>query len=202
MESTHERTVKYIKEHPYIQSCLASGLINYSSLAREIQKELGLKNKTSMEAILIAARRYQLTLKGTKSNQIKNLLADSELAIKNKFAVFVFEKDMTIFKKLEHDEGYLLEGTNSYTLIVPEKKFSLIEKKFGKHIISKKKDLALVTLTSPKEIENIPGVISYLTSLFSENGVNIEEFFSCWRDTVFVIAVNDLGKVLEFLHFS
>ena len=53
-----------------------------------------------------------------------------------------------------------------------------------------------------QEIENIPGVISYLTSLFSENGVNIEEFFSCWRDTVFVIAVNDLGKVLEFLHFS
>ncbi len=48
----------------------------------------------------------------------------------------------------------------------------------------------------------ISGVaISYLTSLFYENGVNILEFLSCWTDTLFIIDEKDLNKAINFLKF-
>ncbi|MBI2662417.1 hypothetical protein HYX11_03080 [Candidatus Woesearchaeota archaeon] len=58
-----------------------------------------------------------------------------------------------------------------------------------------------VFLDSSKEIEQIVGVLSYLTSLFSENGVNIVEFLSCWTDTLFIINSADIPKTLPLLKF-
>ncbi len=39
-ESLAERTRIYIDAHPSIKDCVAKGLINYSSLARMIMKDL------------------------------------------------------------------------------------------------------------------------------------------------------------------
>src|SRR3989338_5190661 len=124
MQSTAEITSEYIKEHPEIKSCLKKGLINYSSLARLIAKELNIEKKTSMEAILIAARRFQDKLKKESSyeKRIKDLLSKSEIDIKNKMVVYIIDKNidfnnlLIIQKKIREDYGtfYLVEGSDSY----------------------------------------------------------------------------------------
>ena len=43
-ESLAERTRIYIDAHPSIKDCVAKGLINYSSLARLIMKDLEVGN--------------------------------------------------------------------------------------------------------------------------------------------------------------
>ena len=58
-KNTTELTHEYVHEHPHIKHCLKQGLINYSSLARFIAKELDIEKKTSKEAILIAAGRLE-----------------------------------------------------------------------------------------------------------------------------------------------
>ena len=58
-KSTTELTIEYIQDRPFIKSCLKKGLINYSSLARLISSDLKIEKKSSMEAILVAARRFQ-----------------------------------------------------------------------------------------------------------------------------------------------
>ena len=62
-KNTTEMTNEYINEHPHIKNCLKRGLINYSALARYIAKELDIEKKSSKEAILIASRRKQDSLK-------------------------------------------------------------------------------------------------------------------------------------------
>ncbi len=67
--------------------------------------------------------------------------------------------------------------------------------------LAKEEVLALINFKTSKEIEGMIGVMSYLTSLFAENGVNILEFFSCWTDTLFVVDAKDITKTLGFLQF-
>ena len=210
-KTTAELTNDYIKEHPDIKSCLKKSLINYSSLARLIAKRLNIEKKTSKEAIQIAARRFQEKLKKEISydQQIKNLLSESEIEIKNKIMIFILEKSINfeqldiIEKMIKKDAGvfYLLEGSGHYTIIMQEKYAKCITSKFLRNIIAKHDSLALINLKSPKEIEYVPGVISYLASLFAENGVNIVEIFSFWTDTLFAIKTEDVNKTMNFLRF-
>ena len=207
MKTTAELTIEYIKSHPNIKSCLKQGLINYSSLARQISKELKIEKKTSIEAILVAARRFQDKLSKEKvyEKKIKELLHNSEIEIKNKIVVFIVKKSINqeLFQKIQSEAGLfsVLEGSTSYTVITQEKNASQLEKKLKGFIIKSTKDLALINIKSGKDIENIPGIIAYLTSLFAENGVNILEFLSSWTDTLFVIDKKDVNKVLEILEF-
>jgi aspartokinase len=211
METTTELTNKYIKEHPDIKSCLKKGLINYSSLARLVAKDLNIEKKTSMEAILIAARRFQDKLKKEQGNEkkIKDILSNSEFDIRNKIIVYIFDKNLDFDKiidaqkhiRKEYGVIYILEGSDNYTVVVQKKHSELLERKLKSNIIKKNDDLVLINFKSSKEIEDTPGVVSYITSLFSENGVNIIEFFSCWTDTVFVIESKDVNKAIDFLKF-
>ncbi|MCK5039358.1 MAG: hypothetical protein KAR87_00110 [Candidatus Aenigmarchaeota archaeon] len=208
-KTTAELTEEYIGKHPYIKNCLKKGLINYSSLARLIAKELNIEKKTSKEAILVAARRMQKKLceKVVYEKKIIDLLAKSEMDIKNKINVFILSKDINldyvdeIQKDIRNSVGtfYCLEGSDNYTIITQEKHSCLIKDKFESNIIVHNKDMVLINIKSPKEIEETTGVVSYLTNLFAENGVNIVEFFSCWTDTLFVISSRDLGRTIDFL---
>lgn len=210
-QTTTELTKQYIKDNPSIKNCLKKGLINYSSLARLIAKELKIEKKTSKEAILIAARRFRDELKKEKQQEtkIKELLSASEYEIKNKITVFILEKNIhfegiEIIQKAVRNVGgtfYILEGSDNYTLITSEKFEAMVNSKMRGVIIKKESDLALIIIKSAKAIETTVGVLAYLTSLFAENGVNILEFLSCWTDTLFIIDANDINKAVEFLKF-
>ena len=210
-KTTAQLTNEYIKEHPYVKTCLKKGLINYSSLSRLIAKDLGIEKKTSKEAILIAARRFRDKLKEEESfeKKTRELLAQSEMDIKNKITIFVLEKGIDldyvddIQKRIRKEAGtfYIIEGSGNYTVITQEKYSDLIKDGMKPNIIKQKKDLVLITMKSPEEIEETIGVMYYTTSLFAENGINIVEFLSCWTDTLFVIKADDLGKTMSFLKF-
>ena len=72
MATITELTKKYIDSHPSIRDCLTTGLINYSALARQIRDDLNISSKSTMEAVLIAARRYaERAGNGEKLNEKK-----------------------------------------------------------------------------------------------------------------------------------
>ena len=68
-ESIAEKTRAYIDAHPSIKDCISKDLINYSSLARLIMKDLSVKNE---EAVMIACRRYSVKL--SKKDHEKDVL--------------------------------------------------------------------------------------------------------------------------------
>ncbi|OVE74501.1 hypothetical protein BVX95_02210 [archaeon D22] len=203
--NTSEQTINYIKEHPHISHCLKKGLINYSALSRLISEELKLTNKTSLDAILIAARRYQEQLTKEKSYEkdaIK-LLKKAELEINNKITIIIFEKngeDIETVKKDTKGIFHFIEGSECDMIITQERNEEKIKSKLKK-IVKINNNLALLNLQTPNTIEDTPGVVSYLTSKFSENGVNIVEFLSCWTDNMFAIKEEDLEKAIRFLRF-
>ncbi len=211
MPTTTKSTEKFISNHPSIKDCLKKGIINYSKLSRLIAKQLDLNKKTSMEAILIAARRYEKKLKKELilEEQIINLLNKSELNIKNKIVVIIIDKLtypdtlLELEKKIKknRDTFISVEGTEAITIITSEKYFSEIKDKFRKNILSTHKNCAMITIKCTKDLESIPGVTGFLYSKFAEHGVNIIETMSCWTDNIFIIDEKDTTACMEFLRF-
>ncbi|MFH1439260.1 MAG: ACT domain-containing protein [Candidatus Woesearchaeota archaeon] len=211
MATTTKLTEKYISMHPSIKDSLSKGIINYSKLSRMIAKELGIEKQTSMEAILIACRRYAGKIKKDKVQEDKILavLKKSELEIKNKIVTIIIDKKLyvenllDIEKKIRKkaDMFYAIEGTNVFIVIVSEKYLDELKEIFKKNIIKITKNLAMITIKSGENLESTPGVVSYLYSLFADNGINIVETMSCWTDTIVVVEENDVADVIKFLKF-
>ncbi|MBS3113654.1 ACT domain-containing protein [Candidatus Woesearchaeota archaeon] len=211
MPNITKLTENYILEHPSIKDCLKNGLINYSSLSRQIASDLNLNLKKNFDAILIACRRMKRKLKKeeTFENKILKILKESKIEIKNKVIAVVLEKDI-FFENLINLEKEIkkrkeifrvIEGISAITIITAEDFIDLIKKYFKNKIMLENKNLAEITIKSPKEIETTPGTYAYLCSLFGENNINIIETLSCWTDTIFLVKEEDVGKVMGLLRF-
>jgi hypothetical protein len=205
----------YILSHASIKDSLKKGLINYSKLSRKIITEKNL-NKKDFDAIVVALRRLEPKLRSASSEKnIRELLKETSIEIKTKISIYIIEKgtsykNLTFLKEdlekklpLKNLLGslYIIDGSDSLTIIAPQKYDILIEKHFKHMIIKKQKDTVAIILKSPESLENTPGVVGYLYSLFAEQGINIIETASCWTDTLFVISDTDLDVCLKFLKF-
>lgn len=211
MTTTTELTEKYLSEHPSILDCLKKRVINYSKLSRKIADDLDIEKQTSVEAILMACRRYELKIKDNKiqEDKILKILKESELEIKNKITVCIVEKSgyyakiIDLEKKIRKnaDTFYASEGSKVFTIITIEKHLENLKELFGKSMIKTSKNLVMITIKSPIELENTPGVNAFVYSKFREHGINIIEQMSCWTDTIVIIDENDLPPVMSFLKF-
>ena len=211
MPNITKLTEEYILKHPSIKECLKNGLINYSSLSRQIASELNLNLKNNFDAILVACRRFKRKLKKEKihENSILKVLKESKIEIKNKIIAIVLEKDI-FFENLINLEKEIkkrkeifriIEGLSAITIITTEDFLDLIKKYFKNKIISENRNLAEITIKSPKEIETTPGTYTYMASLLSEHNINIVESLSCWTDTIFLVKEDDVGKAIGLLRF-
>lgn len=209
MPTVAELTENYLKEHRSIRNMLRLGLINYSALARHISLELGMQKTVSNEAVLMAIRRYKEKISDELSEEdIIRLFNNSNIEIKNNIVTFTVNKRVypdlliEVERKIKHDKGlfFSIEGTKTITLIVQEPHEELIDDELEKDIINKKEKLSLITISSPG-IDQIPGAVSYMTGLFFENGINIEEFMSCYDDTLIVIESKFISKIIKIFQF-
>lgn len=211
MPTTTELTEKYLSKHPSILDCLKNGILNYSKLSRKIAKELDLEKKTSIEAILIACRRYEAKIKNERilEDKILKILKESELEIKNKIVVTIVDKEKYLGKMLElgnkiqksADTFYAIEGSKVFTIITSEKHLGELKILFNTGVIKTSKNLVMIMIKHPEDMENTPGVVAYISAIFSGHGVNIVETMSCWTDTIFVIDEGDMPTVMASLKF-
>ena len=145
MPTTTELTEKYLSKHPSILDCLKNGIINYSKLSRKIAKELDIEKKTSIEAILIACRRYEAKIKNERilEDKILKILKESELEIKNKIVVTIVDKRKYLEKMVElenkiqksADTFYAIEGSKVFTIITSEKHLGELKTLFNTGVI-------------------------------------------------------------------
>jgi hypothetical protein len=208
MVSIAKQTEDYIRAHASIRYCLKKGLINYSALARAISTELKLKKQVNDEAIVVAARRFrEKTCSDAGENEIINLFKKSDIEIKNNICILTLDKGffpeamIDIERSIKKRRGvfFAIESTKSLTIITENEYAQNISKKFKNFIITKNEDLSLITITS-KGIDSTPGAVAYITGLFFENSINIEEFMSCYDDTLIVIKSEYVQKAIGFLN--
>ncbi len=181
-----EKVEEYISSRPILIHYLSKGLINISALTRKIKKEL--KIKKSDEAVMMAIYRTPKLI-SEQGREAEKIISKSEVGIKTGYAVVVSKYPLDIEFDAFSNFGKI------YLYILPEK--NLPESKRG--IISIKKDLLLVEFTHPIEIEEVPGVVFHITSLFYEMNISIVELISSWDKTYVLIEEKEGERIIPYL---
>ena len=205
--SAAELARNYIDRHPSIRDLISKGLINYSSLARLIMKDLGIKNE---RAVLAACRRYAMKLPKTDSEgAIIKVLEQSRLELRTRICIVVAKNESIVLENIdkvarkfmaEKSTLLVLQSTNAISVISEDKHLHDLLRAIGEdHVITVKENLAEITVKSPPVIEEIAGVFSYLTTMLSEQGISLSEIVSCYADTILVVKRKDIMTAFDIL---
>ena len=207
-ESLAEKTRVYIDAHPSVKDCVSKGLVNYSSLARAIMKELDLDTE---EAVMIARRRYASKTGVSTDHEISilNILKDSRLEMRTKTCIVTAKNDWSVlhkmdnlFKDLWNEDSIMqiVQSASAVTIIADKMLKERIIDTVGRfNILKIRENLVEITVKSPEKIVETSGVIAYLITNLSDAGINIEETVSCHTDTVFIVGEYDMINAYSVL---
>jgi hypothetical protein len=179
---------KHLRNKPYLLEALEKGIVNLSELSRQIQEDLNIENTSAVKAAL---RRFAEELqkhKQKREEKVLEVLRKSVLVVYDRKSVLITSKEIGIENGMKVD--------------LPDKFVYLIDKKDMPERISalvKHNNCTMIVMHSPEELEATPGVIAFLTTLLSEQNVNVIEFISCWTETVIVVEKKDSLKTYEAL---
>ena len=206
-ESLAEKTRLYIDAHPSIKDCVAKGLINYSSLARLIMKDIGVDNE---EAVMIACRRYASKLSITTDHELSilRILKDSRLEMRTKTCIVTAKNDWSVLHKMDNlfkdlwNENSIMQcvqSASAVTIIADRMLKDRVMDTVGRFNIMVRENLVEIAVKSPEKIVDTSGVIAYLITNLSDAGINIEETVSCHTDTIFIVGESDMINAYSVL---
>jgi hypothetical protein len=178
----------HLRNKPYLLEALEKGIVNLSELSRQIQKELKTSNTSAVKAAL---RRYAEELqrhKQKREEKVLHVLKRSSIAVYDRKSVMITAKELEAKNAMKVDlldkRVYLLDRSE-----LPERTNALV----------KHENCTMIVIHSPEELEATPGVVAFLTTLLSEQNVNMIEFISCWTETIIVVEKRDSLKAYEVL---
>ncbi len=162
----------YVSKRPYLKEALAEGIVNYSALGRKICREEDIE---SLEAVKAALSRYEGHIshqRNKRRNKVEEILDETSIEIKPGLKV----------AKEDREEAIICAKTsNGFTSIIEDG------------------DKALISLESPERLENIPGVLEFILSSLSAEGINVDQLISCREDTHIVIDDSEASEALKLL---
>lgn len=184
--TTHYRVRSYIENHPFVSNTLAAGIVNYSALARKMQKEIG-GNADTIKVALLRESGNAPKFTGYDEDKVRDLLKISRMSLQDNTAVVISENKLNIQRLIAS------EITTNNIYIVDQTKLDLPGTKSIKVI----KDLVALIINSPERLEKTPGVIAFLAQYFASRNINIRELISCYTDTIIVLDRKDASKAFE-----
>jgi hypothetical protein len=167
-------------------------IVNYSALARIIQRDLQIKNYHAIKATL---RRHAEELRESNVSIEKHatsILKHSRITIQSGISVVISTSDVDVEKsgKIRISEYYIY-------LVSDESELKYLKKSRG--TIKVREGAAAIIIHSEERLEALPGFVAFIASLLAEQNINIIEFVSCYTETLIVVSKSDSLKSHELL---
>ena len=197
---------EYLDAHPVVADAIRLGIGNYSAIARRIAQEIGSK---SLDAILVACRRYPRRGEAFREAGIRRVLRKSRIETRTKVAAVTVTQGVDDLQRLGDvveellDENSLcrvIQVSRGTVVIVDEDSLPRVTRPLREsQLISVRRNLIEVAVTSPESIEETPGLLRHLTGVLAAQDINIVEALSCYTDTIFLLHHDDLAAATMVL---
>ncbi len=193
----------YIKKKPFLQSALAEGIINLTSLARIIidEIEIDLGKEVRSGAVVMALKRLSSDLEFRATHKIVKVLKNiGEITVRSSLTDYTFLVSGTILKK----QAALLEvinknkevfytssrGVQETNIVVSDSLNPVVDEIFnGERCTQKVKNLSSITVKLPEENVAVPGIYYFIFQRLAWEGIVLYEVISTTNE--FTILVND-----------
>ena len=192
MKTIAATVVEYIKTKPYLSSALSDGIINLTSLARNIQDDIEERTKKPVKpgAIVMALKRISDTADFVQTKQIIKVLKNlGDITVRSSLVDYSFLisesllfTQSNLLKEIEQKKEVFYtssRGVSESNIIVSQNLAPLVDDLFKNEICcSKIENLSSISMKLPSENVTIPGIYYFIFQRLSWEGVNINEVIS------------------------
>ncbi|MGG7034150.1 MAG: aspartate kinase [Flavobacterium sp.] len=193
----------YIKTKPFLLSALSQGIINLTSLSRnmmvDLEHEFGRDVKQG--AIVMALKRLSVDLDFRLNHKIGKILKNlGEITVRSSLTDFSFAASETLLNRqadLIADINNLSDvfytssrGVSETNIVISMSESHLVEKHFAEEkLLNRFDNLASITVKLPKENVAVPGIYYFIFQRLAWEGIIINEVISTSNE--FTILVSD-----------
>lgn len=203
MKTISQAVESIIKVKPFIIEALCEGLLNISSLARQIQPmvEKLTDKEVKQGAIVMALNRLAPQLDYSLNKNLQKLLESlGDIIVRSNLTDYTFRNSNTIFNnhtKVMQDISYnqdvfytLVRGVFESNLVVSSAYEEYVDKHFtSEECLFKQNELSAITLKLPTDNIQVTGFYYHILKFLAWEGINIKEVISTTNE--FTIIVND-----------
>ncbi len=203
MKTIASTVTEYIKTKPYLASALADGIINLTSLARNIHGDIEslMRKPVNQGAIIMSLKRVSDDTSFTLTKKIINVLKNlGDITVRSSLIDYGFLLSETLLitqanllKKIEDKKDVFYtssRGVAESNIVVSKNIVSLVDGLFKNEVChTKRENLSSITIKLPSNNINIPGIYYFIFQRLSWEGVNITEVISTSNE--FTILVDE-----------
>ena len=202
---------QYIKTKPYLSTAMTQGIINLTSLARQIQPEIEetLQKPVRSGAIVMALKRISDNLEFLSTHKIVKVLKGiGDITVRSNLVDFSFKISETLlnaqaqFLNNVNDNPNIFytssRGVTESNIIVSSNAAAQLENYFqSERLIEKTEDLSSISIKLPTENVTIPGIYYFIFQRLSWEGVNIYEVISTSNEFTIIVGEDQVNTAFK-----
>ena len=204
----------YIKSKPFLQTALSEGIINLTSLARIIRKDIQAET-TQREvrngAIVMALKRLSVDMEFRSTHRIVKVLKNiGDIIVRSNLTDYTFLTSETfmnaqaqLLNKIKNNRDIFYattRGVNEANIIVSNSMDSIVENIFKKErILHKFTDLGAISVKLPEENVSVSGIYYFIFQRLAWEGVNMNEVISTANAFTIVIPENQIDIAFKVI---
>ena len=213
MKATHVIVEEIIKKSPFLEEALAEGIINLSSLSRQIKGEIDeeLQKDVQIGAIVMALKRlspkFDPNLK-IKVRKVINKLGD--ITVRSKITYYTFansesiiDKQAELLKKLKGKKDTFFtftQGVYETTIILSDSEHSDVDDLFrGETLIQETSGLSSITIKLPSENADVSGIYYFILKKIAWEGINISDIISTMHEFTIIVDDESIDRAFSIL---
>jgi hypothetical protein len=204
---------EYVKTKPYLSTALSQGIINLTSLARQIQPEIekALRKPARSGAIVMALKRISDNEEFLSTYRIVNVLRNlGDITVRSSLTDYCFKLSESL---LLSQSKFLTEiedkkdvfytssrGVGESNIVVSSNISGLLEEFFEREIcIDKLDNLSAITVKLPTDNVKIPGIYYFIFQRLSWEGVNINQVISTSNEFTILMDEDSINVAFEVI---
>ena len=213
MKTVSSIVENYIKTKPFLLNALSLGIINLTSLSRNIMSELESEfgKEVKQGAVVMSLKRLTEELDFRLSHKINKVIKNiGEITGRSALTDYACADSETVLNK----QGELIadinalpdvfytssRGVNEINIVVSNSVNHLVDKHFSNEkLIQKLDNLASITVKLPKENIIVPGIYYYIFQRLAWEGIIINEVISTSNEFTILVSEEQVDVAFKVI---
>lgn len=213
MITIQEAVDNLLRSKPYLEEALIDGIINITSLARQMRPDVERISSKEVKpgAIVMAISRHNPGKLSMISTKAENLMRNiSNIIVRSNISVYTYENSTTLLRNLaelsiifSEKKGLFYtfsQGVFETTVILNKSAEGDLLNKLGfENQLVVTQGLSCITLYLPDENTEIAGYYYFILKKIAWEGINIVEILSTTAEFSIILNENDVDKAFSVL---
>lgn len=214
LKTISQAVTEYIKTKPFLSSALSDGIINLTSLSRQIKTEIEeiLRKDVNHGAIVMALNRLSINLEFQNTHKIIKVLKKiGDITVRSNLVDYNFRvsdsllmNQSLLLKSLDISKNNFYtssRGVDECNIVVSDNLTDIVETNFeGELLIKKTAKLSAISFKLPSENVSVPGIYYYVFQKLSWDGINITQVISTSNEFTILVSEDEVDNAFSVIN--